>query len=234
MKKTALLGLGILLCWLCGCSPQSSTRVDMRLFVDSAGREVEIPVRIGKIAPSGPYAQIILYTLCPDKLIGLSDPFTKIQKRYIEEKYINLPIFGKLYGSMGTFNLEAILKAAPDIIIDMGEKKTGIGADLDTIQSQTGIPVIFIEATLETMADAYNTLGEMLGLTELSSEMSGYIRDVLAFAEDVRDGIPEAERPRVLYSQGEYGNEVNGKGSVRIPRFSTTWGFATPPTWTAY
>ena len=44
--------------------PESTTYI----FTDSAGREVELPRNIERIAPSGPLAQIVLFTLCPDKL----------------------------------------------------------------------------------------------------------------------------------------------------------------------
>ena len=216
MKKIILiaLSLSVLLCGLSACTVKNTAETETRAFTDSAGREVQIPVNISKIAPSSPFAQMILYTFCPDKLLGLSSPFTKIQKQYIEEDFYDLPIFGKLYGSSETFNFEEIMKASPDIIIDMGEEKAGIGADMDSIQARAGIPVIFIKATLDSIADAYDTLGEILGLGERSSVMSRYIRDVLDFAEDVRGRIPDDERPGVIYSQGEYGNEVNGKGSV--------------------
>lgn len=214
MKNTVSLFLCLVLALslFSGCEQNSSEPKETRAFTDSAGREVQIPVEIETIVPSGSYAQMILYTLCPDRLLGLSDAITKIQKQYIEEEYWDLPVFGKLYGSAGTFNLEEIVKAQPDIIIDMGEAKVGIGTDMDTVQAQTGIPVIFIEATLETMADAYDTLGEILGID--ASAHSAYIREVMDFAEEVRNQIPEDERPRVMYSQGEYGNEVNGKGSA--------------------
>ena len=204
----------IILSALGGCAARRDESGETRKFVDSAGREVEIPVEIDAVAPSGSLAQMILYTLCPDKLIGLSDAFSQIQKEYIDEKYWDLPVLGKLYGSSGTLNLEEIVKESPDIIIDIGERKSGIGADMDTVQEQTGVPVVFIEATLGTMEQAYDTLGELLGVSEKASEMSKYIGDVLKLAEDVKNKVPEADRPRVLYSQGEYGTEVNGKDSI--------------------
>ena len=204
----------VLLALVGGCAARTPARGDTRTFADSAGREVQIPLRIDKVAPSGSYAQMILYTLCPDKLLGLSIPFTRVQKQFIDEAYYSLPVFGALYSAGGTFNLEAIMKASPDIIIDMGETKTGIAADMDAVQSQTGIPVVFIRATIDTMADAYDMLGDILGLEEQSSVLSEYIGGVMDLAESARNGIPEDERPSVLYSQGEYGNEVNGKGSV--------------------
>ena len=216
MKRaiSCIICIAIVLSVFCGCAAQREASAETRKFTDSAGREVEIPVEIDAVAPSGSLAQMILYTLCPDKLIGLSDAFTKIQQPYVDEKYWDLPVLGRLYGSSGTLNLEEIVKESPDIIIDIGERKSGIGADMDTVQEQTGVPVVFIEATLGTMEQAYDTLGELLGVSEKSGEMSKYIGDVLKLAEDVKSKVPEAKRPRVLYSQGEYGTEVNGKDSI--------------------
>lgn len=48
----------------------------------------------------------------------------------------------------------------------MGEAKEDINGDMDAFQAQTGVPVIFIEASLETMADAYEALGQITGETE--------------------------------------------------------------------
>jgi iron complex transport system substrate-binding protein len=187
---------------------------ETRVFTDSAGRTVELPLVIDRVAPSGAYAQIMLYTLCPDKLIGLSSPFSRNQKEYINEKYWDLPAFGQFYGKNATMNFEEIIKAAPDVIIDVGEEKDGIATDMDGISEQTGIPVIFVKATLDTMADAYDTLGEALGVPERAAELSGYVRETLAFAEDRRARISEDDRVRVLFGNGEYGLEVPGVGSV--------------------
>ncbi|MCD7948220.1 MAG: ABC transporter substrate-binding protein [Oscillospiraceae bacterium] len=215
MKKAVslLTCAALLLALLCACAAEQKPQGETRIFTDSAGRQVEVPVKIESIVPSGSYAQMILYTICPDKLMGLSDALTKIQKQYIDEKYWDLPVFGKFYGSSGTFNLEEIIKASPDIIIDMGEEKAGIGADMDTIQSKSGIPVVFIKATMDEMADAYDMLGDLLGEQEAAATLSDYVDGVMHMAAEYSAQIPDAERPRVLFSQGEYGTEVNGKNS---------------------
>ncbi|MDR1572562.1 MAG: ABC transporter substrate-binding protein [Clostridiales Family XIII bacterium] len=185
-----------------------------RLFVDSAGREVELPLHIDSVAPSGAYAQIMLYTLCPEKLLGLSSPFSRGQKAYIDEKYWDLPVFGQFYGKNATMNFEEIIKAAPDVIVDIGEEKDGIAADMDGIQEQTGIPVIFVKATLGLTAEAYETLGEALGVQERAAELSAYARETLGLAEENRARIAEGDRVGVLFGNGEYGLEVSGAGSV--------------------
>lgn len=215
-KIIALLLSAAVLCSVlaaCGGVKQKEP-METWTFTDSCGREVELPVEVDDIIPSGPIAQMILYTLCPDKLQSWSSALTRVQKQYIDEKYHDLPVTGKFYSTGGTVNYEEIIASAPDVIIDMGEAKEDINGDMDEFQRQTGIPVIFIEASLETMADAYDALGQITGETERAGACSAYIRETLAEAEEYAARIPESERKRVLYSQGEYGTEVLGVGSV--------------------
>lgn len=197
----------------CGSTAQKQP-VETWLFTDSCGREVELPVEVDEIVPSGSLAQMILYTVCPQKLQSLSTALTRIQKRYIDKKYWDLPVTGQFYGGKGTINYEEILAAAPDIIIDMGESKETIANDMDELQAKTGIPVVFIEASFATMAEAYNTLGRITGEAKQAGNCAEYIRKTLSELAELSVKIPESGRKRVLYAQGEYGTEVLGVGSV--------------------
>lgn len=215
-KRIALLLFAAILCSILAACGEGKQRepVETWTFTDSCGREVELPVEVNDIVPSGPLAQMILYTLCPDKLQSWASALTKVQKKYIGEQYYDLPVTGKFYSTGGTVNYEEIIASAPDVIIDMGEAKEDINGDMDEFQRQTGVPVIFIEASLETMADAYDALGQVTGEREQAAACSAYIRETLAEAEALSAQIPEDGRKRVLYAQGEYGTEVLGVGSV--------------------
>jgi len=216
-KLLLLLVSAAVLLSVCSCDAKAEEKsgdTPLRLFVDSAGREVMVPVTIDTIAPSGTNAQLMLYTLCPEKLLGLSQPFSRVQKRYIDESCWDLPIFGQFYGGSGTMNYEEIISAAPDIIIDIGEEKTNVAADMDELQARTGIPVIFIEASPNTFAKAYDMLGDVLGIPDRAAALSGFVREAMTLAETNRKLIGEEDIIRAVYSQGEYGLEVNGYGSV--------------------
>lgn len=185
------------------------------IFIDSAGREVELPRDVDRIAPSGSLAQIVLYTLCPDKIIGLAQEYSDIQRQYIDPLVYELPVFGQFYSSSGgNLNLEAIMAADPQVIIDIGEAKSTITGDMDGISKQTGLPVIFIEATLETMSQAYETLGKVLGCEQRAAELGAYIDNVLAMAAENSAGIADDARARVLYVQDANGLYVNSAGSI--------------------
>jgi iron complex transport system substrate-binding protein len=85
-----------------------------RVFTDSVGREVTIPTKLMRIAPSGPLAQMVLYTAAPDLLCGTARPFSDTQLKLINKKYGDLPAFGQFYGKSGDFNLEAVLAAVAE------------------------------------------------------------------------------------------------------------------------
>ncbi|MBR5228563.1 MAG: ABC transporter substrate-binding protein [Firmicutes bacterium] len=198
-----------------GCAaPEKENHMETVIFTDSCGREVEIPTEIDEIVPSGDLAQIILYTFDPELFLGFSTALTKVQKQFIDEKYWELPVFGKFYGSGSTVNYEEIIKADPDVIIDMGEFKEGIREDMDKLQADTGIPVLFIQANIDTMDEAYEALGKITGNIERGKTLSTYITDTIEEMEALASVIPESERKRVLYAQGEYATEVNAVGSI--------------------
>lgn len=184
-------------------------------FTDSAGRSVELPRKIDRIAPSGPLAQIVLYTLCPEKIMGLSQKYSDTQKQYISPAVYDLPVFGQFYSSSGgTLNLEALMAADPQVVIDIGEAKGNIASDMDGISEQTGLPVIFIEATLETMSQTYSALGEVLGCEERAAELGNYVDNVLKMAAENSAKIGDDKRVNVLYVQDSSGLYVNSAGSI--------------------
>ena len=185
-----------------------------RIITDSAGREVEIPSEITKIAPSGPLAQIVLYTVSPDKLAGLAADFSDEAKQYIDEKYWGLPKFGQFYGKNASLNMEALIAEAPDVIIDIGEAKKTVKEDMDALQEQLNIPVIFVEATLPTMADAYEMLGDITGEKEQAGKLADYCRAEIAKADKNAAAIDDSDKKSVYFGLGDDGLHTNAKGSI--------------------
>ena len=135
-------------------------------FTDSVGRTVEVPAEITSVAVSGPLAQMVIFALCPDKLVGIADEWDASAEQYLATEYYNLPLLGQLYGGKGELNLETLLGSGAQVVIDVGEPKDTIVEDLDALQEQTGIPFVHVSATIETMGDAYRKLGELLGMEE--------------------------------------------------------------------
>lgn len=181
-------------------------------FTDSCGRAVELPKSISRVAPSGAVAQMILFSLAPELLCGWSGRLSEVQMEYFDEKYCELPVFGQFYGKNASLNMEALIAAAPQVIIDLGEKKETTQKDMDALMEQTGIPTIFIEATSDTYPQAYRALGELLNAEKQGEEIAAYIEETLELAKTAREHIGD-NKITVMYGTGETGLDCNARGS---------------------
>ena len=219
MKKTqrllALLLALVMALSLAACGAQSepvdeNTAPETRVFTDSVGREVTVPAQIDKVALSGPMAQIVLFALCPDKLVGIANAWDESAAQYLDTAYYNLPLLGQLYGGKGELNLETLLESGAQVVIDVGEAKDGIAEDLDALQEQTTIPFVHISATLATMDETYTMLGDLLGMPDEAKTLADYCRGTYDRALTIADSV---EKANLLYITGDAGLNVIAQGA---------------------
>lgn len=222
MKKTkrllALLLALMMTLSLAACGGQANTpaedendtAAETRVFTDSVGREVTLPARIDKVAVSGPLAQIVLFALCPDKLVGVANAWDESAQQFLEEKYYALPLLGQLYGGKGELNLETLLGSGAQVVIDVGEAKGSIVEDLDALQEQTGIPFVHIDAKLSAMDETYTLLGDLLDMQEEGKTLADYCRSVYDRIDSLAASV---EKANILYITGEAGLNVIARGS---------------------
>ena len=187
-------------------APEPETKV----FTDSLGREVEVPYHITKVAVSGPLAQIVLFALCPDKLVGIASQWDKSAEEYLSTEYYNLPVLGQLYGGKGELNLEALLSSGAEVVIDVGEPKKTAKEDLDALQEQTGIPFVHITALTENTGDAYRKLGDLLSMEQEAETLATYCDEHYAMITELAGKV---EKVKLLYLLGDAGLNVIAKGS---------------------
>ena len=219
MKKTqrllALLLALVMALSLAACGAQSepvdeNTAPETRVFTDSVGREVTVPAQIDQVAVSGPMAQIVLFALCPDKLVGIANAWDESAAQYLDTAYYNLPLLGQLYGGKGELNLETLLESGAQVVIDVGEAKDGIAEDLDALQEQTTIPFVHISATLATMDETYTMLGDLLGMPDEAKTLADYCRGTYDRALTIADSV---EKANLLYITGDAGLNVIAQGA---------------------
>jgi iron complex transport system substrate-binding protein len=179
-------------------------------FTDSVGRTVEVPADITRVAVSGPLAQIALFAICPDKLVGIATAWDASAEEYLATEYYNLPELGQLYGGKGELNLETLLASGAQVVIDVGEPKDTIVEDLDALQEQTGLPFVHITATTATMDDAYTKLGALLGMPDEAAVLSAYCDRVYTRTMQIANSV---EKANLLYCLGDQGLNVIAQGS---------------------
>lgn len=191
---------------------QENTESTTRTITDMAGRTVTIPTEIDSIYSTNSIGTIFLYTLAPDKIAGWNYDLGS-DKQYIKEEYYNLPVLGRWKGP-DSVNIEEILKVEPDIIINMGDVNEKYAAESDEIQELFGIPVVMVDGGLTQQDEAYQFLGDILGVEDRAAVLADYSKNVVEGIAEKAQQIPDAEKINVYYAAGLNGLETVPMGSI--------------------
>lgn len=184
-----------------------ATNVLTRTFVDDLGREVVLTSEISRIAPSGSNAQVIVFQLAPEKLVGLASKLGQEEKSIYPEYTHDLPAFGTLYGKKANLNKETLILADPDVVIDVGDIKGSVeqmAGELDDVSKDVGVPVIFIEANMDNYPEVFRKLGKLLGFEERGEQLARYYEDAVAEIEKYSTG----KKPTVYITSSNDGLEA--------------------------
>ncbi|MDO5846054.1 MAG: hypothetical protein Q4Q04_03925, partial [Methanocorpusculum sp.] len=198
---------------LTGCSAAE----EMRTFTDDAGRVLTVPAEIDAVSPSGPLAQIVLYSMNPDLFVSTATKLTNLERAYLDTRLTALPVTGQFYGSKSTMNAEEIMelnkKLNIDVVLDVGSLKSGIAEDLNTIQAQTGVTFAFItQDKLADIAPSYLRLGALLGMEEQGEVLSNYAAKLIAESEAAMKKVGDT-KASLIYVTKTDGNAVSLIGS---------------------
>lgn len=185
-----------------------------RPFTDAAGRTIELPDRIERVLPAGPPAAVLLYTLAPDRMVGWISAPRPEALPFLEPRTRALPAYGRLTGRGGTANVEAVLAAKPDVIVDAGSLGPTYASLADRIQAQTGIPYILLDGSFARMPETYRQLGAALGRQGEADALAAYADELMGMVAQAVGPIPEEKRPRVYYARGPRGLETGFSGSI--------------------
>lgn len=210
MKKILSIFLIIILCLATGCGARNKSSKETKMFIDSLGREISVPEKPEKIAVTGPFAQIIVFALAPDKLVGTATKWDQNAKGYIDEKYLSLPCIGQLQGGKGDLNLETLMMSGAELIIDIGDQGEYIKEELDDIQNQTGIPCVHINYEAKSAGQTYRMLGELLNMQSKGEELAKYCEEVYNRTKEISEKV---KKEKLLYIVGEEGLNVIAKDS---------------------
>lgn len=205
LKKLLVIALALVL-----ACPAVLAAAETTVFTDSLGREITVDRDIRRVAVAGPSAQIVVFALAPDQLVGLSRAWEHPAEDFLDERYLNLPVLGQLHGGRGGINLEALLALSPQVIIDVGEAKADMAQELDDLQAQTGVPVVFIEEHLDAMDETYRMLGTLLGREEQAETLAACCADLYGRVLAIAQGV---EKAGILYVLGADGLSVVAKGA---------------------
>lgn len=188
--------------------PVETTNDDAKVKItDMNGREVEIPApnQLKKVYYPSPLAQLMIYTLDPEKMAGVVSEFSPEQKKYMP-KVEELKVFGNFDGGK-TANPEEVLASGAQAYISMGPMKLDDNskAAADELQAKLGIPVIVVNGLFPKRAEAYRFLGKVFGEEERAELLAKYCEETFKDVNEKLLAIPEDKRVTLYYAEKENG-----------------------------
>jgi len=202
-----IAALAALLVWL----PSAASARDV---TDSAGRKVQVPDHIGRVMAAGPPASALLYVLAPEKMIGWNLKPREADLPYLLPSVRNLPEIGRLTGRGNTANLETVMAAKPDVIMDFGSVNETYVSLADRVQNQTGIAYLLIDGRFDNTAGALRMLGSIFGVNERAERLARRTQEILDEAGRAARNIDEKQRPHVYLARRANGLETGNRGSI--------------------
>jgi iron complex transport system substrate-binding protein len=212
LAATLLLVLGVCGPAVGGEAPPGAGRT----VADSAGRTVRLPARVERVYAAGHPAVVLLYTLAPDRLLGWTRQPTEEEKTFLLPATRGLPEYGRLTGRGDTANVEVVLGAKPDLILDYGSVTPTFASLADRVQRQTGIPYMLVDGAFDRIPQAYRILGDVLGVPERAERLAAYAERAFAGLRATLARVPAAARPRVYYARGNDGLDTGLPGAINV------------------
>jgi iron complex transport system substrate-binding protein len=206
--KAVAFAAGILIAAVATAQPARVT--------DGAGRQVAVPAKVERVYAAGPPASMLVFAIAPDKLIGWTRAFRPNEAVFVAPKYAALPELGRLTGRGNTANVEVLLQARTDLVVDAGSVAETYVSLADRVQQQTGIPYLLLDGKLDAMPASLRVLGKALGDEKRGNQVADYVEAAL---KDVKARVAQVkpeERPRVYYGRGPAGLQTGLAGSINV------------------
>jgi iron complex transport system substrate-binding protein len=132
-------------------------------FVDDAGRTVRMPSRVERVFAAGAPAEVLLYTLVPDKLTGRNRLPDGDAIEFFPPAYRN-PVFIRQLPEVDNPAADAELIALkPDVYVDYGTVHEDYVASIEAVQRRTRVAGILLSGALARIPETYRRLGPALG-----------------------------------------------------------------------
>jgi iron complex transport system substrate-binding protein len=181
---------------------------------DATGREIRPPAKVERVFAAGPPASVLVFAIAPHKLVGWTRGMRPNEAQFFDERYARLPELGRLTGRGDTANVEVVLQAKTDLIVDVGSTRPSLAALAESVQQRTRIPYALFDGRLESTPAALRALGRLMGDEARAEKLAAWFENELTDAKARAARVKT--RPLVYYGRGPAGLQTGGRGSINV------------------
>ena len=157
---------------------------------------------------------MLVFAIAPDKLTGWTRAMRPNEAAFFAERYAQLPELGRLTGRGNTANVEVVLKARTDLIVDVGSTGETYASLAAQVQQQTRIPYALFDGRMESTPAALRAIGKLMGDEANAEKIAIWYERELA---DAKQRVRRAKtHPLVYYGRSPSGLQTGGKGSINV------------------
>lgn len=190
-------------------------------LIDDAQRRITAAPAPERVFPAGPPASVFVYCLAPHKLLGWSRRVRADEAAFLLPEVAARPELGRLTGRGSTAALETLLAMRTQLIVDVGSIAPTYVSLADQVQRQTGVPYLLFDGAFEHTGRTIRSLGRVLGETARAESLARGVHAILESAAELRERVPEGERPRVYFARGHDGLTTAAAGGLNAEVLDT-------------
>jgi iron complex transport system substrate-binding protein len=172
-------------------------------LTDDTGRTWQVPDTAERVMAAGAPAQILLYTLAPERMVGWNHVPSDATRAYMPDELEPKTIIRTLPERDSDTYDASILALRPQVIIDYGDMKQDYVDLGNAISARLGVPYPLFSGRLEKMPATYHTLGKLLGVAERGDHLAAVTQDILTRYKGVL--AADGPGPRVYLAISEDG-----------------------------
>ena len=157
---------------------------------------------VARVFGSSPPMNYLIYALNPDKMIGLNfkakNPFNGADPRFLDKRFLSLPVIGSFHGSSQTINMETLIAAHPDLVVIWEDDML-----VKTVSEQIAkmnVPTINVPfRQIDSMPPAMERVGDAIGEHARGKELADYTRKII---REINTSLAGTKPVRYYYAEG--------------------------------
>lgn len=169
---------------------------------DMDGHPVTLPDQTDRVFGSSPPMNYLLYTLNPDKMIGLNfkakNPNNSADEQFLSKKFLSLPVIGSFHGGGQSINLETLMAYKPQLVLVWQDDML-----VQTVAHEiekTKIPTFMIAfREVKDMPRAFSLAGDAIGENKRGKTLALYSQKII---NEVHKSVSKVKPVRYYYAEG--------------------------------
>lgn len=191
---------------------------------DMDGRPVILPDQTDRVFGSSPPMNYLLYTLNPDKMIGLNfkakNPNNSADEQFLNKRFLSLPVIGSFHGGGQSINLETLMKYKPQLVLVWQDDML-----VQTVAREiekTAIPSYMIPFRhIDDMPRAFRLAGNAIGESKRGETLAAYSEKII---KDVQKSVSKTKPIRYYYAEGLDGLSTECDSSFHVEAMNFAGG----------